>query len=130
MSSVPPRPAVDVSDPTLVVRWDELPVDHPMELIARRRVMGEHLMVSEVHLTAGFELASHHHPNEQFVLVLAGRCRFGLGEGQGYREVEVTGGSVLRLPPHLPHSCRALEDSWILDLFSPPSEFTGVDGKS
>ena len=56
-------------------------------------------------------------------------CAFGLGtEGKAdYREVVVAGGEVLHLPSELPHSCRALEDTLILDLFSPPSATTGVD---
>jgi unsaturated pyranuronate lyase len=116
------------SDP-LVHRWTELAVDHPMERIARRRVFGAQMMISEVRLEAGFDLPSHHHENEQFVVVLSGRCLFGLGlEGTAaHRLVEVVGGEVLHLPSDLPHSCRALEDTLILDLFSPPSATTGVD---
>jgi len=87
------------------------------------------MMVSRVVLSQGFALASHQHPNEQFVVMLSGRCVFGIGaEGSAdHREVEVRGGEVLVLPPNLPHSCRAVEESVILDLFSPPSEKTGVD---
>jgi quercetin dioxygenase-like cupin family protein len=108
---------------------DQLPVDRPMPLIERRRIMGEKMMVSDVHLTKGFNLASHTHPNEQFVVILSGRCRFGLGaEGApGYQQVEVSAGQVLVLPSNVPHSCLALEDTHILDLFSPISDMTGVD---
>lgn len=106
-----------------------LPVDRPMPLISRRRVIGEHMMVSDVLLEKGFTLASHHHANEQFVVLLSGRCIFGLGAPgtPDYREVEVSAGQVLTLPPNLPHSCRALEETRILDLFSPPSQTTGID---
>jgi quercetin dioxygenase-like cupin family protein len=44
-----------------------------------------------------------------------------------HRTVEVNSGEVLHLPSNVPHSCRALEDTEILDLFSPISERTGVD---
>lgn len=100
-----------------------------MSLISRRRVIGERMMVSRVVLSQGFVLQSHQHANEQFVVMLSGRCVFGVGvEGSPeYREVEVRGGEVLVLPSMLPHSCRAIEESVILDLFSPPSETTGVD---
>jgi quercetin dioxygenase-like cupin family protein len=37
------------------------------------------------------------------------------------------GGEVLVLPGNVAHSCTALEDSHILDLFSPVSATTGVD---
>lgn len=100
-----------------------------MPLIDRRRIIGEHLMVSEVHLHKGFALASHAHANEQFVVVVSGRCRFGVGDegSAGHRDMIVQGGQVLVLPPNVPHSCVALEETHILDLFSPPSATTGVD---
>jgi quercetin dioxygenase-like cupin family protein len=109
--------------------WSELPQDFPMPRIARRRIIGERMMVSEVHLEQGFDLASHAHDNEQWVVMLSGRCLFGIGQPgtPGHREVEVRGGEVLVLPGNVPHSCRALEASRILDLFSPISERTGVD---
>lgn len=86
-------------------------------------------MVSEVHLRKGFVLASHQHANEQFVVLVSGKCRFGVGcEGTPeHHEMIVQAGQVLVLPPNVPHSCVALEDTRILDLFSPPSATTGVD---
>ena len=107
----------------------ELPVDRPMPLIDRRRIIGEQMMISEVVLQRGFYVPTHQHQNEQFVVVLRGRCLFGLGaEGSlERREIEVREGQVLQLPANVPHSCRALEETRILDLFSPPSEKTGVD---
>jgi quercetin dioxygenase-like cupin family protein len=109
--------------------WSELAQDSPMAKITRKRIFGEKMMVSEVRLTKGFDLASHAHENEQFVVMLTGRCTFGLGAPgtPDYKEIELKGGEVLVLPGHVPHSCRALEDSHILDLFSPISETTGVD---
>ncbi len=114
-----------------VVSWDSLPADHPMPLIDRQRVSGAQAMVARVCLHKGFRLHTHHHANEQFAIVLSGRVRFGLGaEGSPERrEVVVTGGQMLVLPGNVPHSAEALEESWILDVFAPPSEMTGVDEK-
>ncbi|MFN0012717.1 MAG: cupin domain-containing protein [Phycisphaerales bacterium] len=111
------------------IRWTDLPADRPMPLIERQRIIAEAMMVSRVHLAKGFHLDTHQHTNEQWVVMLSGRCRFGLGaEGTAARhEVEVSGGEVLVLPSGVPHSCDAIEDTVILDLFSPPSEKTGVD---
>lgn len=106
-----------------------LPRDTPMPLAERARVIGEKMMISDVLLAPGFELATHHHENEQFMVVLSGRCTFGIGaEGSPERhEVEVRAGQVLHVPSNTPHSCRALEETRILDLFSPPSATTGID---
>ncbi len=104
----------------------DLPTDQPMPLIDRRRILGERMMISEVVLHPGFEVASHSHENEQFVVMLEGRVEFTIG-GEGGEKVIVEAGQVLELPPNLPHACRALERCRILDLFSPVSEKTGVD---
>ncbi len=115
--------------PARVENWANLPADTPMPKITRHRIIGDHMMVSHVVLEQGFTLASHHHPNEQLVVVVSGLARFTLGEegSKDFRTVDVGGGDVVVLPPHVPHSCIALERTEILDLFSPPSEKTGVD---
>lgn len=105
----------------------ELPADYPMPLITRQRVLGEQMMISRVILQPGFVVATHHHPNEQMVVMLTGRAEFDLEEDGAARTVEVRGGQVLLLPGGVPHGCRAIERCEILDLFSPVSETTGVD---
>ena len=112
-----------------VIRWSDLPQDQPMPKIDRRRIIGSHLMISEVFLHKGFSVPTHAHANEQFAWVTRGRVRFGLGADSSpqRREVTLTAGEVLHLPPNLPHSAEAIEDSQVIDMFSPPSEKTGVD---
>lgn len=122
-------PAASASGQARILRWSDLPRDQPMPLIDRARIIGEHMMLSQVHLHRGFRVATHHHANEQFACVLSGRVRFGIGaeHAPDRREVTLTGGEVLHLPPNVQHSAEALEDSMVLDLFSPPSATTGVD---
>ena len=47
-----------------------------MDLITRQRIIGEHMMISRVHLEKGFTVPSHNHANEQFAVVLSGSIRF------------------------------------------------------
>lgn len=111
-----------------VLTWSELPVDRPMPLIERQRVVGSHVMISRVELAPGFVVPTHRHHNEQMVCVLSGRAAFVLDEGTAQESrVTLASGQVLHLPPHVPHGCTALEPTVILDVFSPPSEKTGVD---
>jgi quercetin dioxygenase-like cupin family protein len=111
-----------------IYSWGELTADAPMVLLSRRRIMGEMAMLSQVTLEKGCTVPRHNHSNEQFCCVLSGRLRFWLGdEGPGHREVEVAAGQVLHLPAHVPHSALALEETVVLDVFSPPSSTTGVD---
>jgi len=111
------------------VRWNDQPVDRPMELLERQRVIGEQAMISRVLLKKGCDVPTHAHVNEQFSCVLSGRLRFGLGaENSPQRKVVVVGpDEVLHLPSNLPHSAYAEEDTVVLDIFSPPSQTTGID---
>ena len=109
----------------LRIDWEKLPEDYPMEGICRKRIMGEKAMLSRVQLMAGTIVPVHSHENEQFGLLLSGRMLFTLGdEGE---EVELLAGEVIHLPSNLKHGAIAAEDSVILDVFSPPSEKTGID---
>lgn len=110
-------------------RWSDLPVDTPMPLLERRRMIGEHAMISHITLRRGCSVPSHSHANEQFSSVLSGRLRFGLGaEGSpDHRTADVGPGECIHLPSNLPHSAVALEDTVVLDIFSPPSATTGID---
>ena len=110
-------------------RWDELKEDAPMPLLTRKRVIGQQAMISRVQLRKGCDIPTHAHANEQIACVISGKCRFGVGaEGSPARqEIVVSSGEVLELPGNCPHSCFAMEDTLILDIFSPPSATTGID---
>ena len=112
-----------------VSRWSDLQVDRPMELLERRRVIGDKAMISHITLRRGFKVATHAHENEQFSVVLSGKLKFGLGAegGSDRREAIVGAGEVIHLPGNLPHSAEAIEDTVVLDIFSPPSATTGID---
>lgn len=114
-----------------VVRLSDLPSDSPMALLTRRRLIGEKMMVSDIHLARGFKVATHSHENEQISIVLSGTLKFTLGaEGQSDRPVHVVeGGGAIVLPSWLPHAAEAIDDVHVLDLFSPPSAGTGIDQK-
>lgn len=112
-----------------VYRWSDRPTDSPMPLLERQRIIGEHAMISRVLLKKGFVLQTHSHANEQFGIVLSGRIRFGLGaEDSPTRTHQTLGpGEVIHFPSNFPHSAEALEETLILDIFSPPSATTGID---
>jgi len=112
-----------------VHRWAELKGDRPMALLERRRVIGEKAMLSQVRLEKGCLVPTHAHANEQFACILSGALKFGIGaEGSAARrEVVVRAGEVLHLPANVPHSAEAVEATVVLDVFSPPSEKTGID---
>ncbi len=116
-------------DKAVRYRWSDLPQDHPMADLDRRRIIGQQVMLSEVLLKKGCVVPTHAHENEQFAWVVRGRIRFGLGpeSSPDRREMTLEAGEVLHLPSNVPHSAEALEETVVIDIFSPTSEKTGVD---
>lgn len=116
----------------IAYRWSELPKDTPMALLERRRVIGEQAMISHVTLHKGCFVPTHAHANEQFACILSGRLKFTLGDAAaGATEERIVGpGEILHLPCNVPHAAEAIEETIVLDVFSPPSATTGIDRKS
>ncbi|HLK20200.1 MAG TPA: cupin domain-containing protein [Bryobacteraceae bacterium] len=85
---------------------------------ARQVIHGETMTVARVYLKKGGLVPEHSHHNEQISMMEQGALRFVL-EGQ---ELILKAGQVLRIPPNVPHSAEALEDSIAVDLFSPIRE--------
>ena len=116
-------------DKAAAYRWADLEMDSPMELLERRRVVGRRAMVAHITLKKSCSVPTHRHQSEQFACVLSGRIRFGLGaEGSPDRkDIVLESGQVLYVPSNVLHSADALEETVVLDVFSPPSGTTGID---
>lgn len=108
-------------------RWGELEADHPMPLLERRRIHGDQMTVAHVSLHKGFRIDPHAHYEEQIAIVITGKIRFLLGEPSNRKEVIVGADELVHLPSNVPHGAEALEDSLVIDLYSPPALETGVD---
>ena len=102
-------------------RWTDIPEESMKGSITRRMISGEQAMIAQIVLKRGDTVPRHSHHNEQLTYVITGKLRLRLGE-QGEREVVVAAGEVLVIPPNLPHSAEALEDTLDVDVFSPPRE--------
>ncbi len=91
--------------------------------------MGEKAMLSEIISEKGCDAPVHQHENEQFIVMLSGKLRVIVGDADcgGNREVVLEAGDVMHLPSNVPHGAYALEDCRLIDIFSPPSETTGID---
>jgi len=76
------------------------------------------LTLAQFFLQKGCLVAQHEHESEQFVNVVSGTLRLRVG-AEGTEVVDVAAGGVLMIPPHVPHSAEALEDTVVFDSFSP-----------
>ncbi len=86
----------------------------------KRRIVvdGEKLMLVEVHFEKGGVGTLHSHPHEQAVYVLKGTVRF----TRGGETFEVKAGEQTLVPSGTTHGLVALEETLLLDVFSPPRE--------
>jgi quercetin dioxygenase-like cupin family protein len=102
-------------------RWEDMPADTLKGTITRRMITGQAMMIAEVKFAKGDDVPQHAHHNEQLTYITQGALHFKLG-ANGEHEVTVRAGEVLVIPPNVPHSAYALEDTIDIDIFSPPRE--------
>jgi quercetin dioxygenase-like cupin family protein len=95
--------------------WENVKKEYLHDKFWRKYVTGEKAMVAQLGLSKDCVVPLHHHESEQISMVLQGAVKFEL-EG---REVIVRGGEVLVIPSNLPHSALAIEDSSVIEVFSP-----------
>ena len=99
-----------------VHRWDEIDLVKITEMMSQKVVTGAHQMLAQTYLKQGALVPLHTHPSEQMTYVLQGAVRFVVaGEETIVRE-----GEVLHIPSNAPHQAEVLEDTFQLDVFSPP----------
>jgi quercetin dioxygenase-like cupin family protein len=102
-------------------RWNDIPREKLNDLLDRRLVTGERIMLAHVYLKKGCVVPKHFHENEQLTYILEGALQFWLGEDQK-EELVVRAGEVLVIPSNLPHKALALEDTLDVDIFCPPRQ--------
>ncbi len=109
-----------------VQRWHAEPVEQLSSRIGRQVIHTETMTLARITLAKGAVVPSHAHENEQIATVLEGRLRFRVGD----EERVVAAGESVPLPGGVPHEVEALEDSVVLDVFSPVRDdwLRGEDG--
>ena len=100
-------------------RWREEPVEQLGPKIGRRMLHTETMTIAWITLAKGARVPRHEHTNEQIATVLEGRLRFRIGDGH---EFVAAAGESMPLAANVPHEVEALEDSVVLDVFSPIRE--------
>ena len=99
-------------------RWDQIANERMNALVSRQVIHGDTMTIARIGLKKGASVPDHSHVNEQISMVESGAVRFVLA---GVEKI-VKPGDILRIPPNVPHSAEALEDSVAVDLFSPRRE--------
>jgi quercetin dioxygenase-like cupin family protein len=102
-------------------RWDDMPKERVSPMLERRLISGERAMLAQVSLKKGCIVPRHQHVHEQFTYILEGALKFSIGDEER-DELTLRAGEVLHLPSNVWHEAEILEDSLVLDVFSPPRE--------
>ena len=102
-------------------RWDSMKKERVSDMLERRLITGDRMMLAHVYLKKGCIVPKHSHENEQLTYILEGALKFWMGE-DGSEEITVHAGEVLLIPSHVPHKAEALEETLDVDVFSPPRQ--------
>ena len=102
-------------------RWEDMPKERLSDVLERRLITGDRMMLAHVYLKKGAIVPRHSHENEQITYILEGGLRFWIGADEA-QVIDVLAGEVLHIPSHVPHKAEALEDTLDVDIFSPPRQ--------
>ena len=93
--------------------------------ITRRTIASGRLMYQMIaHLEADSRMPEHRHPQEQIVHILEGRMRL-IVDGMPH---ELSTGDSFYLASNIPHGVETIEQTRVLDTFSPPrDEYLALD---
>jgi len=102
-------------------RWDSMKKERVSDMLERRLITGDRMILAHVYLKKGCIVPKHSHENEQLTYILEGALKFKIGD-DGAEEIVVSAGEVLLIPSNVPHMAEALEETLDVDVFSPPRQ--------
>ena len=102
-------------------RWADIPKEKLSEVLDRKLITADRMMLAHVYLKKGAVVPQHSHENEQLTYILEGGLRFWIGADES-EVIDVLAGEVLHIPSHVPHKAEALADTLDVDVFSPPRQ--------
>ncbi|HVB99373.1 MAG TPA: cupin domain-containing protein [Candidatus Dormibacteraeota bacterium] len=100
------------------VAWEQMESDQVNDKITRQMTNGASSTIARLVMKRDGFVPRHSHPNEQITTVLEGLFKLTFDDG----EAVLQPGQVIVIPPNVPHAGRALEDSIVVDFFSPRRE--------
>ena len=96
-------------------RWADVPEQNLAPGIRRRFLTASRMTIARFTLARGAVVPAHSHDHEQVSYVVTGALRFRVGGD----EMLVRAGEALQIPSWAEHGVDAIEDSEVIDVFSP-----------
>ena len=97
------------------IDWNSLPVEQLNPQVSRRAIHTEGLTIARLQMQKGAVVPEHHHVHEQVATVERGALQFWFGD----KEVILRDGQSVAIPSNVPHKVIALEDTVVVDVFTP-----------
>src|SRR4030081_1638355 len=91
-------------------RWEDMPKEKVSDMLDRRLITGDRMMLAHVYLKKGAIVPRHSHENEQITYILEGGLRFWIGNDEA-QVIDVLAGEVLHIPSHLPPKTQTPENT-------------------
>ena len=95
--------------------WERVPPEDVGPKIQRQVIHTPDLTMCRSSFQKGAVVPLHQHVNEQVTTVLSGRLQL---EAMG-RKIALGPGEIARMPSDVPHAAEALEDTVVIDVFTP-----------
>src|ERR1041384_8074484 len=95
--------------------WSNVPAEQLNPLISRKAIHTAAMTIARLHIKKGGVVPEHKHVHEQVAHVERGALKFIVA---GHDQV-LRAGQSLVLPSMVPHAVEALEDTDVLDTFTP-----------
>lgn len=111
---------------SLFIDYSETPWVEPLPGFRYKPIVISKLGGSLVELDKGVETPPHEHVDEQLDFVLKGSIEISLKDEKGERKEIVKAGMAFALDPHVLHGVKALEDSELIEAWTPADRHTKV----
>lgn len=98
--------------------WSSMAPEHLNPGLVRRAIHTHNMTIARLEISKDVVVPEHHHVHEQVATVERGALKFTI-EG---RDLVLRAGESLAIPSNVPHGVVALEDTVVVDVFSPPRE--------
>jgi quercetin dioxygenase-like cupin family protein len=102
----------------MVYDWTQIPLEQLNPQVTRKAIHTAALTIARLHLAKGAVVPEHKHVHEQVAHVERGSLQFTVAG----KEQVVSAGQSLVLPSMVPHGVVALEDTDVIDTFTPVRE--------
>jgi len=98
-----------------LLRWDDIPIQKMGDTILLQLVWTERATLARFEFTKGTHVPRHKHDAEQHTCLINGTMNMRLGETM----FKVQPGEIVIIPPNVRHEGWFLEDSVVIDFFTP-----------